>query len=405
MASLSKILIKSITNVTKNVTKMEIALDDLIDQFGYSCPPKDELLKIVQQKNQLQTALQSVNGAFTTVQSTVDTTKKIIKAVDISIKTIKKISVPTSVYPLPGIPISVITVLADSLDRLGDILKNAKGTLKIVPSASKVITSASNSVLNKFKKLDKLLNVCLEELVTDIEWQPSITYSEGTSVTYNGDYYDSVIDSNLNNNPSSTQPPLGWVLTTKEIVAEKLALEVGNVAATAGNYSSIDQNLADEDSCLSRVSPGSTNPYIYTRRGSNEPEWLLSIEYDPNSQSTFPKRRIVARNINEADGNPFKGAVVYNSSNTNIAGGAGDTVQYSYSTSVCGLIEEIQFVIDQLDVLWWRTNNRSYLDFINQNLAEAIDTPGREAPPLPLRPQVNTNDEEATTTPSNITPG
>ena len=86
MASLSKILIKSITNVTKNVTKMEIALDDLIDQFKNSCPPKDELLKIVQQKNQLQTALQSVNGAFSTVQSTVDTTKKIIKAVDISIR-------------------------------------------------------------------------------------------------------------------------------------------------------------------------------------------------------------------------------------------------------------------------------------------------------------------------------
>ena len=53
MSFLSKILIKTTTNVVKNTARFELAVDDLASKFEDSCPPKDELLKIVQQKNLL----------------------------------------------------------------------------------------------------------------------------------------------------------------------------------------------------------------------------------------------------------------------------------------------------------------------------------------------------------------
>ena len=59
MSALGKLLVKSTTRVIKNTAKFELAVDDLIDKFKDSCPPKSDLMKIVQQKNQIQTAQNS----------------------------------------------------------------------------------------------------------------------------------------------------------------------------------------------------------------------------------------------------------------------------------------------------------------------------------------------------------
>ena len=125
MSFLSKILTKSISKIVQATAKFELAVDDLIDKFKDSCPPKSDLMKIVQQKNQIQTALQAILAGFNTVQTTVNVTEGVVTSVSAAVKVIKAIPVPTAVG-FVGIPISVITILADSLDKLGDILKGAK---------------------------------------------------------------------------------------------------------------------------------------------------------------------------------------------------------------------------------------------------------------------------------------
>ena len=163
MSFLSSLLIKTITKVIKNLTKFEVAIDALIDRFKASCPPKAELLNIVKQKNQIQGALENVVGAFNTVEATAETTNTIVTTVSTVVKVIKAIPIPTSVPPGVGIPINVITLLADSLDTLGDLLKGAKGALKVVPSAGKTIQEAAQTIVTKLQTLDGVLNVCIEE--------------------------------------------------------------------------------------------------------------------------------------------------------------------------------------------------------------------------------------------------
>lgn len=331
MSFLAKILTKSISKIVEATSKFELAVDDLIDKFKDSCPPKDELMQIVQQKNQIQLALQSILAGFNTVQQTVNVTETLVTTVSTSVKIIKAIPFPTSVPPGVGIPINVITILADSLDKLGDLLKGAKGALKVVPSAAKTITSAAETVLTKLQALDVVLNKCIEEL------------AEG--------------------------------LTDQE--TNELLNEIGNVAATAGDNSSIGLNIANEEDLLNRLQPGSNNPFKYRKPGFRNKDWLLTIEYNEENDLPFPQRRIRAENLNQFEGNIYRGVVVYN-----IYG-----KKYSYSTSVEVLVDEVKFVIEQLDTNWYKNNNPDFNTSGQFNTqTQQIDRPSTGTPTVPREP-------------------
>ena len=303
MSFLSKILTKSISKIVQATAKFELAVDDLIDKFKDSCPPKSDLMKIVQQKNQIQTALQAILAGFNTVQTTVNVTEGVVTSVSAAVKVIKTIPVPTAVG-FVGIPISVITILADSLDKLGDILKGAKGAIKIVPSAAKTITTSAEAVITRLQALDVVLNKCIEEL------------AEGMTDAEKND----------------------------------LLNEIGNVAATAGDNSNIGLNIISEDELLAQLQPGSNNPFRYKKPGFPNPDWLLTIEYNEENDLVFPQRRIKATNVNQFEGNIYRGVIVYN-----IYG-----KKYSYSSSVKVLVEEAKFVIDSLDNNWWKRNDPEF---------------------------------------------
>ena len=311
MSFLSKLLVKSITKTIKSTAKFELAVDDLIEKFKDSCPPKSELLKIVQQKNQIQTALQNVVDAFTSVQQTVDITDTLVSTVGGAVKIIKTLPFPVSVPPGVGIPVNVITILADSLDTLGDLLKGAKGALKIVPTASQSITSAAQSVITKLQSLDLVLNKCIEDLAEN----------GGAD---------------------------GGPMTQEE--KNELILEIGSVAATSGNTTNVQINTTNDQLLLNQLNPDSLNPFLYRRGSDKSYDWKLEIEYNADNEFAFPERRIKAININEDTKNVFRGVTIYN-------------LQYgrwSYSTSVLVLIQEAQFRIDQLNVGWWRINNPNF---------------------------------------------
>lgn len=331
MSVLSKLLVKSTTRVIKNTAKFELAVDDLIEKFNLSCPPKDQLLKIVEQKNQIQSALQNVLGEFSKVDKTVRTTETIVTTVEAAVRVIKAIPVPTSVPPGIGIPINVITLLADSLDTLGDLVKGAKGSLKIVPTVSKSVTESAQTILDKLTELDGKLNICIEEL------------AEG-----------------MNDQEKS-----------------ELLNEIGNVAAASGLSTNVNLNVANEEELVKRLQPGATDRFLYQKTGFPNPDWLLTIEYNNKNEFTFPQRRIRAENINKFDGNPYKGVVVYN-----IYG-----KKYSYSTSVEVLVDEVKFVIEQLDTNWYKNNNPDFNTSGQFNTqTQQIDRPSTGTPTAPREP-------------------
>jgi len=124
MGALGKVINRAIIKVIQNTSKLELAVDFLIKKFEGSCPPKPELLKIVQQKNQLQEGLQQVLDVFNTVQQATEITSTQIDTVQTAVSIIKAIPIPTAIIPSSGgtgIPINVITQLAESLDSLSDV--------------------------------------------------------------------------------------------------------------------------------------------------------------------------------------------------------------------------------------------------------------------------------------------
>jgi hypothetical protein len=292
MAVLSKLITKTVTKVIKNLTKFEVAIDGMLDKFKDSCPTKAEILKIVRQKNQIQSSLENVISTFNTVEIAAGVAEGVLSATKASVIGIKTIPVPVSVPPGIGVPTSVITLLADSLDFLGDIVKGEKGALKAVPMASKVITSAGSIILTKLQQLDTALNSCIEELAED--------------------------------------------MTQEE--KNNLITEIANIAATSGDFENIDLNIANEESLLANLQSNTINPYRYTKPGDKDPNWLFIIEFNTDNTLSFPQRRIKATNTSTSDTDTLSGAVVYN-----LPGGG-----YSYSSSVKVLIEETKFRIDQL---------------------------------------------------------
>ncbi len=305
--ALNKLINRTVVKVVKQTAKLELAVDALAEKFKDSCPPKDELLKIVQQKNQIQTGLENITAAFTPLQTNANITSSTIDAITTSVTIIKTIPIPTAIIPPSGgvgLAVNVLTILADSLDKLSDLLKGAKGALSVIPEVGGTITSSATKAIDSLQQLDSLVNGCIQELAEDMTQQEK----------------------------------------------NNLIAEVGNVSATAGDFSNSGLNLASEDELLSQLSPNSSNPYLYQRAGDATADWKFTIEQNANNTLSFPQRRIKMENINTSESNIYRGVVVYNTNNKT----------WSYSSSVKVLINEAKYRVDTLNTGWWKNNNDQY---------------------------------------------
>ena len=309
--ALNKVINKAVVNVVKNTSKLELAVDRILEKFEDSCPPKPELLKIVQQKNQLQDGLNQILDTFSSVQTATDATNATIDTLSTAVQIIKLIPVPTAIIPPSGgvgVAINVLTRLSDSLDILGDVLKGAKGAVGQIGGVSNTVSGAVGRAVSQLAKLDFLIDKCIGELAEK---------------------------ENMNQQEKNA-----------------LIAEVGNAAATAGTFSNPNLNVLNEESLISQLQPGSNPPFLYAKKGTTSRDWLLILEEDANNQFSFPSRRIKATNINEDDTtNPFIGYVTYNNKFMK---------SYSYTSSVKTLLDEMKATIDSLNIRWAEQNNEAY---------------------------------------------
>lgn len=329
-AIVSRLIIKSITRVVKNTSKFDIVVDDLIDKFKSSCPPKPELLRIVANKSQIQTALSNLTDSINSLNQAAETTNALISSLNIAVKVIKTLPFPVSTPPGIGIPVRVITILADSLDSLGKLLDGAEGTVKIVPVATKVIVDAVTNILTKLTKLDEVINACVEELAEEMT----------------------------------------------QLEKNQLISEIGNSAATSGDFSNLEINVANEDELIARLDINSNDPIFYKT-------FKLYIKYNSDNDFDFPQRRLVGyraareseprdpepweRNLYNLDDDSNAQIVTYVSEQYlgNQLGGG-----YSYISSVKVMLDELKFRID-VDANRWQRR------LVNLDLAtvEGLDEP------------------------------
>ena len=265
MSGLNKMVFRILKKVITESTKIEINIEDLIKKFNSACPPKEELLNLISQKNQLQSALQQIVNKLTPITKVAEITTTTIDVVQVGLALFKAI---------PSPPFAPTGLLASNIDTLDDLLKRVEGTVDIVPQITNTMIGVSNDVIAKLQRLETLLSKCVEDL------------SEG--------------------------------MTPEE--KNNLIKDINTAAIIEG----------EEDDKLN-------DPYYYQKTGFPTADWQIIVEYDQNNEFSFPSRRVKAVNINENESNVYKGVTVYN-----------DNKDYSYSSSVRVLVEEIKFTIESL---------------------------------------------------------
>jgi hypothetical protein len=265
MVGLNKVVIRILTKIIKDSSKIELSVEDLIKKFKDTCPPKDKLLDLISQKNQLQLGLQQVVNKLTPLTTITNGADAAITIAQTGLAIFKAI---------PSPPFAPTGLLADSIDKLSDLLKMAKGTVNLIPKIAETVIAVSNGVIAKLQRLETLLSKCVEDL------------SEG--------------------------------MTPEE--KNNLIKDINTAAIIEGNE---DEKLND--------------PYYYQKTGFPTADWQIIVEYDQSNEFSFPSRRVKAVNINDDESNVYRKVIVYN-----------DNKDYSYSSSVKVLIEEIKFTIESL---------------------------------------------------------
>ena len=331
---LDKVIIKSIIKSAKATTKFDVAIDDILVKFENSCPPRPELVSLIQKKNQIQTGLTSISKQLEKLEKIGNTAETILNGLSIAVKVIKAIPIPTSVPPGVGIPVNVITIFADVLDTLRITITKGKGIISVIPESVKIINKLVKQVIARLATLDAAFTKCLSELFDDSnqEWSPTTTYSVGDTVTHEGEFYKGNEDSNLNNNPTDNSGGGGevswWQLSTKEELQTEFFTELNFALTEVGNFNDVNLNQADDAALQASLSQGSNTPIWY--KG-----FLCILETNPDNTYSFPSRRCKGTRqggtttdnqgnlISRAENNP---EIVYSS------GGA-----FSYSSSTANI--------------------------------------------------------------------
>ena len=295
MAGLGGIVSLLVKNAVKSAVKFELAIDPIIARFEGVCPPRNELDKILQQKNQLSQAITQIKTSLTSLSSTGSTIDDIVTGVKAGVTLIKALPIPSSVPPGVGIPLNVINGFSDTLDILGVLLKEFGGITSQIAPSLEIITSTLATVNAKLSTLDGLLAGCLQsetEGMTDLE-KEEFFQSLGIDLSSP----DNTGGSNNIDNPNSGNP-------------------------NSGNPNDPNNSGNSNETLEDRLSPNSNNPIIY--KG-----FTITLDNDAGNKFSFPSRRAIGTNEE----------------------GVKIVTPFSFSSSTQVLVDAIKFQINQTDSL------------------------------------------------------
>jgi len=309
-----------VKSAVKNAANFEVAIDPLIEQLSKSCPPKAELDKILNKKNQLSQALTQVQNSLGSITSTGSTIDGILTSLNTTINVIKVIPIPAAVPPGVGIPLNVVTGFSATLDTLGTVIKEGKGTVSQITPSVKIITDNIAKIQDKLSQLDGLLAGCLEEQAdNDLLWSETKDYVEDDQVYIFDENQEKIyyraIEASLDKRPNKF--PAFWELSDENSAKEKYFNNLGinlSSSSTTEDGTNADQGESLED----RLNPNSTNPYVY--KG-----YTIVLDTNKENKFSFPERRAIGTN---GEGEKIVGP-------------------WSYSSSTQVLIDGVKFLIDK----------------------------------------------------------
>jgi len=161
--ALAKFISKIVESITKVTFQFNKTLDVLIERFKGSCPTTDELILLIDQKNQINGALDQINQKIALLNKVAKGSEVAVQALSAGKTVIKQLPIPSSVPPGIGLPLSVTNNLADSLDNLGTLIEKEEASLASIPEALELISKDVGEVITKLNEFDVALNICIEK--------------------------------------------------------------------------------------------------------------------------------------------------------------------------------------------------------------------------------------------------
>lgn len=159
MGALNKLLVKTITKMVKNSTKLDLAIEDLMGKIKGVCPPKDELLLIIERKNQLKLALNNIIEVLPKINKTANIASGVVTAAEFAI-------IPLQVTPTP--PFAPTGLIASNIDKISKTLEDTNDVLSAVRTITPPILNILQLIVSKLDIVDGLVDKCIEDL-TDSE--------------------------------------------------------------------------------------------------------------------------------------------------------------------------------------------------------------------------------------------
>ena len=243
--------------------------------------------------NQTVTYISVVRGVLTGVKAILSTLGKTGQTLDITgtainvaTNTITSLPIPTGAPIGVGLPLNVITSLSQNLDRLSVTSQKVQG-------AGDLINEAAPPISDKIEDTSDILEIILDVAIILLDIVIFLTYVA-----------------------NSGQVPL------EEIQAE-FNEEFSDALDQAGNSSSTEENVDNNNDLLSRLQPNSNNPLFY--KG-----FRLTIEYK-TSESSLTQTRV---------------------NGLNSTNGVSLSTDLSFTTSPEVLVKEIQFQIDNYNLIF-----------------------------------------------------
>ena len=311
---------------------------------------EEVLNKTIKTKNQLQGNLNTLLKPVDTLSLFAKNIGKVIPGLNGIVLLIKNIPIPTSVPPGVGLPSSILTNFADSLDEIKKGIDKLDGPVSTVNSSVEQIQKTISPIVGKLKLLDPIFSSATTIIIfirTLLDYGPFATEQQINEIS-------NLVTSNIEESLASTSGPISsqssgvWVKTFNSGNGISNSPEAPpptpNSPFTSTNgdvWTFFSSNKAANDFLLSQLTQPNNNPLIY--RG-----YKLQVETDPNNRFSFPSRRILAtytinKNNIEAQNTIINFQLrLVNSTIYNLPDKA-----YSFSSSVQALIAETYYEIDQ----------------------------------------------------------
>jgi hypothetical protein len=304
----------------------------------------------IKTKNQLQGNLNTLLKPTDTLALFAENIGKVIPALNGIVLLIKNLPIPTSVPPGVGLPSSVLTNFADSLDGLKKQIDKLDGPVKTVNSSIKQIQKTITPIVGKLKLLDPIFSSATTIIIfikTLLDYGPFATEQQINEVS-------NLVTSNIEESLASTSGPIVsqssgvWIKTFNSGNGTSNSPETPPPTPTSpftsrnGDvWTFFSSNQAANDFLLSQLTQPNNNPLIYK-------DYKLQIETDPNNRFSFPSRRILATyTINEDNIEAQNTTINFQLRLVNSTVYNLPDKGYSFSSSVQALIAETYYEIDQ----------------------------------------------------------